>query len=799
MQTRPQLSHPQAPRPLQKPVSIIVAALTLALAIGAMSVTLSLVYGVLLRPQPYPFPEQLVEIWETQSRSGLDEMAISYPNYEDWREQNQVFEQVALFTSRSFNLTGVREPRRVQTAIVSANFFQTIGANPALGRTFVPDEERPGATQVAIISDPLWKSSFREDPSVVGQVIILDGHSVVIVGVMPKDFQFPRQAQLWQPINQSSGPMNNRGAHFLRSIARLNPGVTLEQARADMQAISYRLQEQYPDTNNGAGVKIDPMGESDVKKFRPALIALLIAFGSILFITCVNTTNILVARNLSQQKEASVQVMLGLRPRLVQSRVIEILFLCVTGGVLAFVSAMFFEDFLESNLPSDFVERFEGLERAINLQSILIIISATLIMTGILFGLIPLFHALSISRKLSARPESAHTPAGTPRVLYLAGGSLFVAGEVALAVVLLIGAGLLAKSFIRLKNVDLGFNPDNLQSVRIALPAGKYVNDSQLASFYDQALAQIQAQPGVQSADAVDHLPLSGSSAQYTIAVEGRPSGSSSEQPLADILVIGPDYFNTLQAPLLAGRSFSNQDTSQSAPVAIIDETLANRYWPGESPIGKRVSLGGSTIDNYKEIIGVVAQVRSVGLDTEPRGTIYVPYRQEPRRSMALVIRTSADLTNSLYPLHKSIQAVDKDQPFFQITWMEELIFDQLAARRLPAFMLAILAILALANMAVGVYALVLLIGKSINRRARVLMAVGAGAIICMVGLLVGFLTAASLTRIIASQLFGVSATDTAAFAVAGLLVFGTSMVISVIAAYVTGKELKQFQTTTLA
>jgi predicted permease len=770
-----------------------VAVLTLALGIGANSAIFSVVNTVLLRPLPYKDPDRIMMVWEDGSSHGFPINVTSSSNYIDWRDQNQVFEAMAIVGRASFNLTGAGEPERIDGRRVSPNLFPLLGVDPALGRTFSPAEDTPGANRVIILSHALWQRRFASRPDIIGQHLTLNGQSYEVIGVMPSYFEFPSRAdQLWVPIAFTPQQAANRGNNSYEVVARLKPGVSREQAESEMDTITARLQQQYPDVVKTQGTVVVPLHEQLVGDIKPALLILLGAVGFVLLIACANVANLLLSRAATRQKEIAVRLALGAgRRRLIRQLLTESFLLSAIGGVLGLLVAL-----LGVSLLKTFIPRQIAQVTAVTVDAnVLAFTLGVSLLTGLIFGLVPALQAsrfnLNDSLKEGGRESAAGRRGNRLR-------SLLVIAEVAISVVLLIGAGLLINSFLRLRNVDPGFQSDNLLTMRIALPQLKYPDHATRKTFYGQLLSRVEALPGVRSAAVTNWIPLTMQGDTFGISIEGRPDPGAQEMPDVVTRVVSPGYFNTMGIELLRGRLFDDvQDRTDSRLVAVISETMARRLWPDEDPLGKRIKPGRSDSDEeWITVIGVAEDVRQFELTAEPRLQMYLSYSQPgffvPGH---LVVRTEVEPASLIAPVREAVWSIDKDQPVSNIRSMEEIFSESIARQRFSMLLLGIFAGVAMLLGAVGIYGVV---SYSVAQRAHEIgvrmalgartsnvlrMIVGHGLKLVLIGVAIGLLAASILTRLMESLLFGISATDPVTFVAIPVLLVGAATLASYIPA----------------
>lgn len=781
---------------IKNPGFTIVAVIALALGIGANSAIFSVVNTVLLRPLPYKDPDRLVMVWEDASEQGFPHNTPAPANFIDWRNQNQLFEGMAALHRQTYNLTGSGEPERIDGRRVSANLFELLGVQPLKGRWFLPDEDRPGANQVVILSHRLWQRRFGSEENIVGKTLTLNGRSFTVVGVMPRQFEFPsREDQLWVPIAFTPEEGNRRTSHYLEVIARTKPGISREQAQAEMNTIAARLEQQYPDSNSTVGTTVVPLHEEVVGNIKPALLILLGAVGFVLLVACANVANLLLARAAVRQKEIALRLALGAsRWRLIRQFLTESILLSAIGGLvgllLSFVALMVLRSFIPNEIS-------QAAEITIDAK-VLGFTFLVSILTGLIFGLAPATQASNFNLNETLKEGGRDTNAGS-RGNRIRG--LLVITEVAVSLILLIGAGLLINSFVRLRNVDPGFQTDHVLTMGIVLPQLKYPDRARREAFYTDVIRRVESLPGVKSAAVTNWIPLVFQGDSIGITIEGQGNVPVSERPNAATRLISRHYFSAMGIRLLKGRQFDDRDNERSPAVSVISEAMARRFWPGQDPIGKRFTPGnGDSPDDWIEVIGVVNDVRQFELTAEPRPQMYLSHDQlgEPFGVFAprfLVVHTEVAPLSLASMVRDSVWAVDKDQPVSAISTMEEILSDSIARQRFSMLLLGIFAALALVLAAVGIYGVM---SYSVAQRTHEIgirlalgaqtstvlkLALGYGLKLVVLGTLIGLVVSFGLTRLMSTLLFGVSPTDPITFAGISLILISVALLASYIPA----------------
>ena len=758
---------------IKSPGFTAVAILALTLGIGANTAIFSVVNSVLLHPLPYSDSGRLMQLWEEKASKVRNEIPASYPNFADWRDQNSVFEHVVAYSDWTFNLTGSGEPERIRSAIVSPAFFSALGITPLRGRVFLPGEDERGKDLVAVIGESLWQRRFDSDPNIVGRSINLNDKSFTVIGVIARGVQAPLQSdeiELWAPVSHGFA-LNNRYGHYLNVIARLKPDVTTQQAQTEMNTIATRLQQQYPESNKELGVRVVSLGEQIVGNSRTSLLVLLGAVVFVLLIGAANVANMLLARAAARQKEMAIRTALGAgRWRIVRQLLTESMLLSLTSGTLGLLVALWGIDLLVALSPAD-LPRVKEVTIDIRVLGFTLAIS---VLTGILFGLLPALQASrpNLNERLKAGGRSATTGVIRQRLR----GFLVIA-EIALSLVLLVGAGLLIRSFLRLQSVNPGFNSTNVLTMQLDLSGPKYETGAQVIAFNHQLLERLTQLPEVQYASTRSFVPIAddASFAYLQFNVEGRQDVS--EAPVAFYNAVSPDYFQTMMIPQLKGRGFSERDLRGSQNVAIVNATLARRYF-AEDPIGRRISLE----DNPKEedwvtIVGVVADTKPRELRSEPVAELYMPYAQQPEPGMSLMIRYRNGANGVAAAVRNEVLALDKDQPVYSIRTLDSVLSESVAGPRFRTLLLGAFAVVALILAGVGIYGVIAYAVSQRTQEIGIRMALGAratdvlkmvlnhGMKLILIGVAIGLAGAFALTRLLTTLLFGVTPTDAATFA----------------------------------
>jgi putative ABC transport system permease protein len=770
----------------RSPGFAVAALLTLALGIGATSAMFSVVNGVLLKPLPVPESERLVRVNEIVPQYGR--FSVAPANFLDWRAQNTSFERIVAITSGTATFTGADGPERVSNATVSWDFFEMAKAQPSLGRGFRAEEDVPGKNNVIVLSHRSWQRRFGADPNIVGRGVTLSGVSSTVVGVAPPGFEFPRDAEYWVPLALDTGKAT-RGGHFLAVIARLKPGVTPEQAGAEMKTIAERLATQYPDTNGQESAEVVPLLEQTVGSVRESLLALFAAVGVVILIVCANVANLLLVRASVRDKEIAIRTALGAgRGRLVRQMLAESVILAVAGGTLGVLFAYLVIRPIQT-LSAGSIPRVQDVSLD---ATVLLFALAVSLATGVLFGLVPAWQAsrASVAGVLKEGGRSSATGGGrwTRNALLVA--------EVALSLVLLVGAALLLRSFARLGDVDPGFRAEGVLTFRVSLPQQSYQGREKRTAFFDTLLTKLEALPQVRAAGMTQTLPMRGDY-MLSFEIQGRPDPPPNAEPSANYRVVSPNYFSALGVPLKRGRWFTARDNMAKAPlVAVVDEAFVARHFPDEDPIGRGLDIGNGS-DGYFEIVGVVGDVRSDALDVTPKPTMYAPFGQDAFGTMWILASTDGDPTALTSLARQTLREIDPTLPAYSIAPLATAVSDSVAQRRFSMLLLAAFAGVALFLAAVGIYGVVaygvtqrtqeigvrMAIGA--ERRDVLALVIGGGLKLALLGIAIGLAGALALSRLIETMLFDVRPFDPPSYAATAALL----LVIAAFACYMPARR----------
>ncbi|MFN2531307.1 MAG: ABC transporter permease [Pyrinomonadaceae bacterium] len=784
---------------LKNPAVTMVAVVALTLGIGANTAIFSVVHAVLLNSLPYAKPEQLVMVWEKKRGDNpRDRNVINLGNFYDWKDQNKVFSDMAAFFDLNFNLTGNGDPEEVPGEIATTNMFSVLGSNLLLGRTFFADDGKPGTPDVIVISYSLWQRRFAGDPGIVGRNITLNNQPATIIGVMPADFSWHIQKfsmiqkapEIWSAW-QVDNDLRQRRGRFARAVARLKPGVSLAQAQAELDTIGARLEQQYPDFDTQWGVTVVPLQTQITGDIRKPLLILLGAVVFVLLIACANVANLLLARAAARRKEIALRVGLGAgRWRIARQLLTESVMLAGIGGAMGLLLAWWGTRALVALSPPT-LNNLRDVK--VNLTVLAFTLGISLI-TGIIFGLAPAFESmrLAIQDALKEGGRNVGSAAGSHKLR-----NVFVITQVALALVLLIGAGLMLKSLRRLEAVDPGFNPSNVLTMRVSLPSRKYDSDQKQLNFFKSALAQVRALPGVEAVGAINTLPFNGPHSGTLVEVEGQPKAAPGPGLITGICVTDDNYFNAMQIPLKRGRLFTPEEVAEVRHVVVVNEAFARKNLRGQDPLGKRVTIYMKDDNVPTEIIGIVGDTKHLGLADETEAMAYWPQAEMVYPGMTFVIRTRTNPLDLAPAARNVIHNLDPDQPIGAVRTMENLLARSVSSSRFSATLLGVFAIVALVMAAVGIYGVMSYSVLQRTHEIGVRMALGAqqssvfklvirqGIVLGAIGVALGLLASFALTRVIETLLFEVPATDKNTFAGVAVILF----VVTVIACYIPARR----------
>ena len=768
---------------LKHPSFTVIAVITLALGIGANTAIFSVLYAVLLRPLPYPDSERVVRIEETEGRGG---MGVSPPNFVDFQQQNQSFENIAAYSGDSFILTGGNQPLRIQSATVSSNLFSLLKVNPLIGRTFAATDENESQNRVAILAFGLWQRRFGGDEKLVGTQIDLDGNSYTVIGVMPPEFEFPIQTdpvEVWVPLSLPADMSTLRGAHYLDVVGRIKPDVSLVAAHADIEVIASRLAQQFPDLVPGRTTVV-PLKKDLVGEVQPYLLMLAVAVALVLLIATANVASLMLARAAERRKEIALRSALGAtRRRLLRQLLTESLTLSLLGGSGALLLVTWGTKFLVSLGPAD-VPRLQSAR--FNIPVFLFALVASLI-SGILFGLAP-WRSASPDLQSTLKEGDVRTATGPRQTLR----KTLVISEVTLALVLLCGAGLLMRTLWKLNAVRPGFDPEQVLVAEVVLPKTKYPDQTQQAAFFQQLQERIKALPNVESVGGTTNLPMSGTNMVFLASVDGMPNSSLP----ASFRSISEDYFRAMRIPLLRGRTFDDADTASSPAVVVINESMARQIAPAGDAIGKRIKHGFKK-KQVAEVVGIVGDVKFAGLDKETKPEMYAPFTQGPWPFLRLVVRAKSDPLNLAASIRAEAQSIDKDQPVDKISTMRSMVNSSIAPRRFYMQLLGSFAVMAFILASIGIYGLVSYSVAQRTREIGIRMALGAGRNdvlrlvltegfkLTIIGLVLGLVGAFAATKVLRSLLFEVKPADPFTF----IAVSVSLLVIALLACYIPARR----------
>ena len=790
----------------KSPVFTLIAIATLALAIGANTAVVSLVNALLVRPLPYRAPQQLVLLLQHFKAQNLDRIPVSPPEYVDYETRVRGLEKIGAFSYANFNLAGGDRPERIPGAVVSPSVFQLLGVEPIKGRAFEPEEAQNGRDDVVVISERLWQRRFNRDPRVVGSNVVMNGRSFTIVGIMPKGFDFPLQlfnlgsggqfgerAEIWQPLAFTDAQMKSRGSRGFAIVGRLKPGTAVAQAQSEIETINAQMRHDHPDSysqDNSFGGEIFPLQALAVAGMRPMLLILLVSVVLVLLIACANLTTMLLARAASRDREMAIRIALGAgRFRLLRQMLVESVLLSLCGGIAGIILAIWGVDLLKT-IGAQTVPRLREVNLDLTVLAITFLVSVG---TGIVFGMVPGLASGKPELTEALKEGGRGSTEGRRRNRLR---NALVVGEVALALVLLTSAGLLMKSFVRLQNVNPGFNPHNVLTMEISLPKLKYNSNEAAVQFTDEAHRRIAAIPGVRSAAFTTILPLSGTNSDSSFTIEGKPNGPNDPFPDEEYREVSPDYFRVLETPLLQGRFFTAADNATAPLVIIVNQAFAKKFWPNESAVGKRITFDDPKKNpKWVTIVGVAGDIRHLALDLDAKPEMYVPWAQDPYTTAILAVRTAQDPRSVISAIRREVQAIDPAQPIANIRTLETVISDSVAPRRLSVVMLGVFAGMALLLASVGIYGVMSFLVVQRTHEIGVRMALGAQRTdvlrlivghalrLVIIGTVFGLLMAIFSTRALASLLYDVSAFDKPTFVLVTFVLGGVALAASYVPA----------------
>jgi putative ABC transport system permease protein len=789
----------------KNPGFIAIAVFALALGVGANTAIFSVVNAILLHPISYENPDSLVMVWEKSVKRGFGQIPTSLPNFTDLRTDNKSLEDLGAFADSNFNLTGGDQPERVVAVRVTASLLSLLGTKPSHGRLFLSGEDQPEAGRVLILSHHLWQRSFGANPNIVGQTVALNGDSYTVVGIMPSDFKFPPafsatvassqyampKADLWVPLIPEP-LLKARDVRTFFMIGRLRPGVTPTAAQSEMNVIASRLQKEYAAVDADMQVDVIPLRQQITGDIRLALIVLFGAVGCVLLIACANVANLLLAKASGRQKEVAIRTALGAtRLRIIRQLLTEGMMLGLAGGLLGSLLAILVMRQLVIFSPANVsIPDNIGIDWKVLAFTLLLSL-----FTSFIFGLAPALQASKLDLNETLKEGGRGNSGGSQQNRLR---SWLVVTEIALALVLLIAAGLMTKSFLRLQSVNPGFNPENLITLEMQLPESKYADKDRQAIFQKQLVQRLAQVPGVQSVGTVDNLPFSGNEFNAGLTIEGQPPLNAAERPRAFLRNVSPNYFESMEIPLRKGRTFADSDNANAPGAAIINETAARKFWPNEEPIGKRFKRGKADSQNpWITVVGLVGAVSHTSLEVAAQPEVYLPFQQNPGLNLTLIARTKSDPQAYAGAVRREVSALDNDLPVSNIKFMDEIIGKSVAQPRVYALLLGIFAGLALILASIGIYGVMSYTVIQRTHEIGIRMALGArpfdvvklivkqGMILGIAGIIIGLIVSFALTRVLASQLFGVTANDPITFIAISLLL----MFVALVACYIPAKR----------
>ena len=776
---------------LRQPAFTLVAVITLGLGIGANTAIFSLVNAVLLRALPFNAPEQLVSVVKPAGEGGLPGLAGF--QYLAWQERGTSFDGIAAYTDNNFNLIGNGEPERISCAQVTASLFPTLGVPPLLGRTFVPEEDRPGQNQVAVVSEGFWQRRYGSDASLVGSTIQLNDKRYTVVGIMPASFRYPGDFEIWLPL--ALDPVKETQGDFLslvEVVGRLKPGVTAQQAQTELNLLSQQAAAERKDKVTVARLDILPLHQQLVLGVRLTLLVLWGAVGLVMLLTCANVANLMLARTVSRQREMAIRAAVGARRwQLIRQLLGESVILGVTGGALGLLVAIWGVSAIASLVPEGFASSVYNLKAIALDWRVFGFTLALSLLTALVFGIFPALNGSRPDLQKVLRESS------TRNLMSFGLRSMrgwLVVTELALALILLLGAGLLVRSFRELTAVDLGFNRENVLMARLNLPRSVYRTEPQTVAFYGPLLERVKALPGVESVSAINHTPLSGFGVIAFTGIEGQPPPDQEKELPIGVGTVTPDYFRTLQIPLISGRVYDERDRAAAAKVAVVNQAFAQRYFPAGDVLGKRVGFGCAE-SLCRTIVGVVGNVKQESITADVAPEMYVPFSQMPMNGMTLFVRTKGNASDFARVLRGEVLAIDKNQPVYDVKTLDQRVAETITASRSLMLLFSGFALLALVLASVGIYGIVSYAVSQRTREIGIRMALGArtsdvltlvlknGMTLVLAGVVIGISGALALTRFLTTMLFGVTPTDTPTFVVVSLGIAAIALIACLVPA----------------
>jgi putative ABC transport system permease protein len=765
----------------KQPGFTAVAVAAIALGVGANTTIFSVVDSLLLRPFSFAEPDRVFMLWERNQQSGYNRGSVAPANFLDLRALSATLEDVSAFRDASFNMSEGEQPERVEGSVATASLFRVVGGRAALGRLFTAEEEQPGRERVVVISHALWQRRFGGDPGIVNRQITLDGQPHTVVGVMRDKFNFPpNSGDIWKPMAFDAETAGERGNRYLRVLGRLKDGATVEQAEAELQTIGRRLEAQYPETNAGRDFRPEAIITNYTRGPRPFLLVLLGAVGFVLLLACANVANLLLVRGASRQKEIAIRMAMGAgRFRLVRQLLTESVVLAVLGGALGVVLAVWGVALSAQGMPRSFARYIPGWDDlSVNPRALLFTLGVS-VLTGLVFGLAPALQATRLNFNESLK-EGGRTSGGHTRNRLRSG---LVVAEITLSLVLLVGAGLMIRSFVELAKVEPGFDPSNVVVMDLSLAGDKYKEPQTRVEFFRQLVGRLQGLPGVERVGAASLIPLTRYNNSSAFTVEGRPPLPPGRETHAQWRSTSPTYLGAMNIPLRRGRYLAERDNREDAPrVVLINEAMARKHFENEEPLGRRLDFGGGAGEGLWEIVGVVGDVRHEGLEEAPEPEVYVAHAKSPARTMTVVLRATGDPAQLVGAAQGELRALDPQQPVFNVRTLDRVVREAIAPQKLATWMMGVFAGIALALAAIGLYAVMSYSVAQRTHEIGVRMALGAqrgdilrlvvrqGMILTFVGLGVGLAAAFLLTQGMSKVLYGVSATDPLTFGGISLL-----------------------------